>query len=154
MDFFPNDPAEEVLRDLLLFNYEYPEFELPDPERYETWLRKLIDAHSAQLDALSYVFCSDEQLLAINLEHLEHDTYTDIITFPYREPPILEGDIFISVERIGENARKFRVPFVEELQRVMAHGVLHLIGFGDKSEAEAAEMRRQEQRAIGMFSEP
>ena len=97
---------------------------------------------------------SDEQLLAINLEHLEHDTYTDIITFPYREPPILEGDIFISVERIGENARKFRVSFVEELQRVMAHGVLHLIGFGDKSEAEAAEMRRQEQRAIGMFSEP
>lgn len=152
-DFFPKDPAEDLLRGILLFNYEFPEFVLPEPERHERWLVRLIDAHKGQLDALSYVFCSDEQLLLINREHLDHDTYTDIITFPYREPPVLEGDIFISVERVGENARKFRVPFVEELRRVMAHGVLHLLGFGDKTDAEAAEMRQREQEALRMFDE-
>jgi rRNA maturation RNase YbeY len=100
---------------------------------------------------LDYIFCDDEYLLKINQDYLDHDTYTDIITFPYGDLNVIAGDIFISVERVKENAVNFRVDFELELKRVMAHGVLHLLGYGDKSEEEVLQMRLKEDEKIKLF---
>ena len=98
----------------------------------------------AQLIGLSYIFCSDAYLHNINVEYLNHDTLTDIITFPYLSPPEIEGDIFISVDRIRENAQTFQVTFEQELHRVIIHGVLHLCGQGDKTEEEDTQVEAGE----------
>ncbi len=93
---------------------------------------------------------SDEQLLAMNKQYLNHDYYTDIITFDYSESSLISGDLFISVDRVRENAKQLKVSFNEELHRVMVHGVLHLLGFSDKSKAQAQTMRKQEDEALKM----
>ena len=98
-----------------------------------------------------FIFCDDEYLLKINQDYLHHDTFTDIITFPYEDFNGIAGDVFISVERVKENAAEFEVDFDLELKRVMAHGVLHLLGFGDKSEEEASLMRLKEDEKIKLF---
>lgn len=102
---------------------------------------------------INYIFCDDEYLLKINLEYLNHDTLTDIITFDYVEKGVLSGDIYISIERVRENSEIFSVPFEQELHRVLAHGVLHLCGYKDKSDEDAAVMRKKEDFAIQLFSE-
>ena len=102
---------------------------------------------------ISYLFCDDEYLLGVNQQFLNHDTYTDIITFDYVVADLISGDIMISVDRVGENAVKFGVPFETELHRVIIHGVLHLLGQGDKSDIEAAEMRSQEENALALWNE-
>ena len=119
-----------------------------------TWLEAIADSHDAEIDTLNYIFCSDAYLHQINVSYLDHDTFTDIITFDQseEEQSAIEGDIFISVERIEENASNFGVSTEKELLRVMAHGLLHLIGFGDKSPAEAERMREEENTAISLFS--
>lgn len=130
-------------------------FSIPYPtESLESWLLTIASSHGASLASLNYVFCNDEYLHKINVGYLEHDTYTDIITFDSRDEAddAIEGDIFISVERVRENAQSFQVAFENELLRVIAHGLLHLIGFGDKSEAEAAKMRQEEERSIALFT--
>ncbi len=111
---------------------------------------------SYQLEALalSYVFCSDEYLLQINKDHLNHDYYTDIITFDLSEDPasrIIEGDIFVSLDRVADNAKTESVSFTEELARVVSHGLLHLIGFKDKTEDEAQEMRKNEEVCLHIW---
>ncbi|HAA16133.1 MAG TPA: rRNA maturation RNase YbeY [Cytophagales bacterium] len=128
-----------------------PPYPIP---QLEQWILSIAETHQSSIDSLNYIFCNDEYLHKINVDYLDHDTYTDIITFDQREKPgdPIEGDIFISVERVQENASTFSTPFDNELMRVVAHGLLHLIGFGDKSEEEAAEMRIQEERAIALFS--
>ena len=103
------------------------------------------------MSELQYVFCDDAYLHTLNVEHLDHDTLTDIITFPYGEPPQVWGDVFISVDRVRENARELDVDFAEELRRVLIHGVLHLLGFGDKTEAEAQAMRGWEDEALARY---
>jgi rRNA maturation RNase YbeY len=122
------------------------------PAFNRTNLRKgitnLVVSKKKTIGEVSYVFCTDEELLSINKQYLNHNTYTDIITFDYAEKRIISGDIFISVERVKENAKKFNTKFSDELLRVMAHGVLHLLGMKDKTQAEAIKMRKAEDAAI------
>lgn len=119
---------------------------------FKLWIQRVIAAETHELCALNYIFCSDEYLLNINKEYLDHDYYTDIITFDNSEEELMiEGDIFISVDRVTDNATSLNIPFSEELKRVMAHGVLHLCGFGDKSEDEAKLMRQKEEQVINLF---
>lgn len=101
---------------------------------------------------INYIFCDDEYLLKINLEYLNHDTLTDIITFDYVENGVLSGDIYISIERVRENAVIFSVPFEQELLRVLAHGVLHLCGYKDKTNKDSVLMRQKEDTAIQLFN--
>ena len=115
------------------------------------WVNKICASKGRGIKELNYVFCDDEYLYEMNMQFLNHDTYTDIITFDYASNQELHSDIFISVERVSENASKFAVPFSKELLRVMAHGILHLIGFNDKTEAEKETMRKEEELLMAMF---
>jgi len=122
-----------------------------DPEFFVLWLSKIVEQHKSSLGELNLVFCSDEYLLEMNREHLQHDYYTDIITFDYCVGSFISGDLFISVDRVKENAADQNEMFHVELCRVVAHGVLHLIGFKDKSEVDEEEMRRQEGLALALL---
>ena len=117
----------------------------------KTWLRKVAAHHGKTLGDLSVVSCSDEELLVYNRKYLDHDTYTDIITFDHSEGDTLAGDLLISFERVLENAENQGVVFQDELRRVMVHGVLHLAGLKDKTEADARAMRAAEDHALAMF---
>ncbi len=135
---FPSHPA-----DAIDFYSEEINFELANPTLIVNWIRETIRSETRVLDSLQFIFCSDDKLLQINREYLNHDTLTDIITFPYSEEHI-EGDIYISVDRIMENAARYHVGFEEELHRVMIHGVLHLCGYGDKTPEEKRNMTLKE----------
>ena len=117
----------------------------------KSWLRAVAEHHGCTLGDLSIVSCSDEELLTYNRKYLDHDAYTDIITFDHSEATQLSGDLLISFERVLENADNQGVVFQEELRRVMAHGLLHLAGFKDKTQAEAAAMRQAEDHALALF---
>ena len=119
--------------------------------RVKSWLASLAKHHNRTLGDLSIVSCSDEELLTYNRQYLDHDTYTDIITFDHTEGTVLAGDLLISFERVMENAENHNVVFQEELRRVMAHGVLHLAGLKDKTPEDAALMRQAEDHALQMF---
>jgi len=99
---------------------------------------------------LNFIFCSDNYLLKINVEHLNHDTYTDIITFDYSKEDRISGDIFISIDRVEENAKSHKTSFENELHRVIIHGVLHLLGYGDKEPGQKAEMRQKEDFCLSL----
>jgi probable rRNA maturation factor len=119
---------------------------------YKKWLNEIAASHGKSIKFINYIFCSDDYLLEINQKFLQHDDYTDIITFPYQiGNDHLESDIFISLERVKENADSFNVPFHEELKRVIAHGLLHLIGFEDKNASQTQEMRTKEEECILLF---
>ena len=127
-------------------------FSIAKPNQYKKWVFKIASYHKTEIKALNYIFCSDSYLLQVNKEYLEHDYYTDIISFPYSEfPDPLEGDIFISIDRVKENALDNQIAFEDELLRVMAHGVLHFLGFQDKSEKESHLMRKKEEEMIELF---
>jgi len=132
------------------YNYE-TDFKIDKEIYYSEWINRILKIELVKLGNLSYIFCDDGYLIKINQEYLNHDTYTDIITFDYTEGKTIGGDIFISVERIKENAEKFEVEFNEELIRVMSHGILHLIGYKDKTDADAALMREKENQMIKLF---
>lgn len=109
------------------------------------WIKKTIENEGFCLNDLNYIFCSDEYLLQVNLEYLQHDTLTDIITFDNSEEDnLVEGDVFISIDRVKENAQLFGITFENELCRVLVHGVLHLCGHGDKTSEQKANMRKLE----------
>ncbi|MCL4140122.1 UNVERIFIED_CONTAM: hypothetical protein GTU68_046522 [Idotea baltica] len=127
------------------------DFELQDPDGVSNWITKIARKEDREIGLIQYIFCSDPYLLEMNREYLNHDTYTDIITFPYEDDPI-RSDIFISVERVKENAEQFKSTFDEELRRVMAHGVLHLCGYKDKTPSEVNIMRSKENEYIAMFN--
>ncbi|SLK02463.1 rRNA maturation RNase YbeY [Salegentibacter salarius] len=131
----------------------YPEndFEFQEEKSFDTWIRKVISSEEKQLGEINYIFCDDHYLYKINLKFLEHDTYTDIISFDNSEGDELNGDIFISTDRVTENAKEYNVDFSDELKRVMIHGILHLCGYGDKTESEAALMRQKEDEKIALF---
>ncbi|MEO9888591.1 rRNA maturation RNase YbeY, partial [Nonlabens ulvanivorans] len=126
-------------------------FELSDEVRYSKWLRAVALSENKSLGDLSYVFCTDDFLLEINQKYLNHDTLTDIITFDYCDDDFIHGEIYISVDRVKDNAKDFVVSFDDELLRVMSHGLLHLIGFGDKTDIEKSTMRLKEDEKIKMF---
>lgn len=119
--------------------------------RVKSWLKQVARHHGFQLGDVSIVSCSDEELLSYNRKYLDHDTYTDIITFDHSEGTTLSGDLLISFERVVENAENQCIEFQEELRRVIVHGLLHLAGFKDKTESEAKAMRRAENDALSMF---
>lgn len=125
-------------------------FELQDEDFHTRWITGVIEDAGCEVGELSYTFCSDEQLLKLNIEYLDHDTYTDIISFDYREDYIVSGEMFISVERVADNAKTLGQDFRDELDRVMVHGVLHYLGYKDKTDADAAEMRAAEEKALTM----
>lgn len=127
-------------------------FELSEASNVKKWIAEVVKRREKSVGNISYLFCDDEYMLEVNRQYLDHDTYTDIITFDYVVANLISGDIFISVDRVGENARLFGVEFERELHRVVIHGVLHLLGQGDKSDAEAAEMRRQEEEALSLWN--
>lgn len=121
--------------------------------RLRRWISTVVQQAGMRVGDIAYVFCSDESLLAYNLHFLNHDTYTDIITFDYVSGDVISGDILISVERVRENAASLGVPFDQELRRVMIHGVLHLLGQGDKSEEESRQMRTKEEAALALWEQ-
>lgn len=138
--------------DNILFYYEETEFTLEEDVAYRKWLDKISDSLEVTIESVTYIFCSDEYLLNINKTHLNHDYYTDIITFPYKQGKELQSDIFISIDRIRDNAEQQEVSFHNELLRVMSHGILHLSGYGDKTEEEAKTMRLMEDKCIGLWN--
>lgn len=127
------------------------DFEVPEAQKVKKWVAEVVKRRDRQVGNINYLFCDDEYLLQVNRQYLQHDTYTDIITFDYVAGGLISGDIMISTERVGENAAKYGVPFERELHRVIIHGVLHLLGQGDKSDDEAREMRRQEDEALALW---
>jgi probable rRNA maturation factor len=135
---------------MINFNYE-TDFELQDENRYAEWLSGIIVSEGKREGEVSYVFCDDDYLLQMNIQYLDHDTLTDIISFDYTVGKEISGDIFISVERVKENAADFNVPFDEEIKRVMAHGVLHYCGYKDKTEEDEQLMRLKEDEKIKLF---
>jgi len=131
------------------FFSEEIEFELSNPQKIHNWITSVIKQYQKIAGNVNYIFCDDKYLHNINLEYLSHDTYTDIITFDNSEEEMLiEGDIYISIERVKENAQKYHVILEAELQRVMIHGILHLLGFDDHSEEDKKNMRSREQECL------
>ena len=114
----------------------------------KNWIKYTIEKNNKQIGEISYIFCSDEQLLEINKEFLSHDYYTDIITFDYSESDIISGDLFISIDRIKDNAKTLGLSYQEELHRVIIHGILHLLGFKDKTDEESQNMRLLENECL------
>jgi probable rRNA maturation factor len=132
------------------YNYE-SDFTLANEESFTLWIEEVILSEGKELGELTYIFCDDEYLLEINQQYLDHDDLTDIISFDYTEGDVISGDIFISTERVTDNAKDLNVSFEEELKRVVIHGVLHYCGYKDKSESDAALMRSKEDEKIQMF---
>ncbi|WP_417938958.1 rRNA maturation RNase YbeY [Flavobacterium sp. RS13.1] len=135
---------------MINFNYE-TEFSLDDEQTFAVWLSAVIVSENKNEGEINYIFCDDEYLHKINVEYLDHDTLTDIISFDYTVGNEISGDIFVSVERVEDNAKDFNVSFEEELKRVLAHGILHYCGYKDKSDADAELMRSKEDEKIAMF---
>lgn len=135
---------------MISYTYELP-FKLDNEEAYSNWISAVIVSEDKQEGELNYIFCSDDYLLNINVQYLNHDTLTDIISFDYSVGNLLQGDIFISIDRVNENAIDFNVPFEEELKRVMIHGILHYCGYKDKAPKDEALMRSKEEEKIALF---
>lgn len=135
----------------IYFSTENIDFELEDASRVKKWITAVVDAQGKRVGNLNYLFCDDAYLIGVNQTYLNHDTYTDIITFDYVEGNVVSGDILISVERVRENAHLFNTSFEQELHRVIIHGVLHLLGQADKSDEDAAEMRCKEESALDLW---
>ena len=136
---------------MINFNYE-TDFKLLDDAKISKWISTIIINENCKEDEINYVFCDDDYLHKLNVEFLDHDTLTDVISFDYCVGKTLQGDIFISVERVADNAKDFKVEFESELHRVIVHGILHYCGYKDKSEADAAEMRNKENEALALLN--
>ncbi len=124
------------------------DFVLKDADLMKKWISRIVKSYGKNLGRVNYLFCSDEYVYDANVKFLGHDTYTDIITFDYVEGNLISGDIMISVDRVVENARTMAIPYERELHRVIIHGVLHLLGFKDKTDADAAVMRQKEDESL------
>ncbi len=132
---------------MIEFNYE-TDFKLADESKIRDWVSKCIEMYDCTEGELNYIFCDDDYLLKLNVEFLKHDTLTDIISFDYTLGKLISGDIFISIERVHENTKKFNQTFDNELNRVVIHGVLHYIGFKDKTESSKISMRQEEDKCL------
>lgn len=134
------------------FFEEETKFRLDKRQKRKKWLKSIADSEEFKILDLNYIFCSDEYLYNINVEYLNHDTYTDIITFDNsEEEDKIEGDVFISIDRVEENSKKLQVPIEDELSRVISHGLFHLMGYKDKKKEEVEMMRTKEEFAINLF---
>ncbi len=135
---------------MITYNYEYA-FVLENEEKVTEWISNVIQSENKNIGEISYIFMTDEALLDLNKKHLNHDYYTDVISFDYTEDSVISGDIFISIDRVKENAIEFNTDFSKELFRVIIHGVLHFCGYKDKSIKEEALMRLKEEEKLHMF---
>ncbi|MGV8945830.1 MAG: rRNA maturation RNase YbeY [Lutibacter sp.] len=136
---------------MILFNYEI-DFKLESEEVIQNWIAACIETYGFKEGELNYIFCDDAYLLKLNVEFLEHDTLTDILSFDYTMGKLISGDIFISVERVRENAEIFSQTFDNELNRVMIHGILHYMGFKDKNVKDKEIMRAEEDRCLALLN--
>jgi probable rRNA maturation factor len=134
----------------ITYHIEDLDFQLLKKRPLSNWIKKTVEIEGKTLSEVTYIFCSDNYLHKMNVEHLDHDTLTDIITFPYNSNPI-EGDIFISIDRVKDNAEDFKTSFDNELHRVMIHGILHLCGYKDKTEEDEKRMRQKEDECLARF---
>ena len=132
---------------MITFNFETL-FELKKTTHLEDWVTKIVDNHGFTIGEINYIFCDDAYLHKLNIDFLQHDTLTDVISFDNTIGKLISGDIYISIERVLENAKDYKVSFDEELHRVMIHGVLHYIGFKDKTVLEKKQMTDAEDEAL------
>lgn len=137
---------------MIAFFYE-TDFLIPNEELWKKWILSAVEKEGFQTDEINYIFCDDEYLLQINIEYLQHDYYTDVIGFQYSEGNSLSGDIYISIDRIHENAIENNVSFEKELARVIIHGILHFMNYKDKTDEQAVEMRNIEDKYLSFFDE-
>ncbi|MEO8515523.1 MAG: rRNA maturation RNase YbeY [Flavobacterium sp.] len=135
---------------MISFNYEL-DFEITEEEMYLGWISTIISSENKTEGEINYIFCDDDYLLEINQQYLNHDTLTDIISFDYSLGNEINGDIYISIERVKDNANDFNVSFEEELKRVLVHGILHYCGYKDKTEVDEQLMRSKEDEKIKLF---
>jgi rRNA maturation RNase YbeY len=133
------------------FFYEETEYKIKHPRKTTEWLSVSARRESRKIQDLNFIFCSDRYLLHLNQEFLRHNTLTDIITFDNSVGKMISGEIYISLERVDENSRKFKAEFEEELLRVMIHGILHLTGYGDKKAKDIALMRKKEEAYLSLW---
>lgn len=136
---------------MLHFFSETDDFTLDTPQIYADWLNACVEKENYKIDEINFIFCDDEYLLEINKKHLNHDYYTDIITFDYSNDDNLSGDIFISIERVADNAFEFNSSFEIELCRVMIHGLLHMMSYNDKTPEEKTSMREKENEHLNLI---
>ncbi|WP_299047817.1 rRNA maturation RNase YbeY [uncultured Polaribacter sp.] len=136
---------------MIFFNYE-TNFVLEEENNFMLWINDVVIENGFEIGEINYIFCDDKYLHKLNVEFLQHDTLTDIISFDNTVGKLISGDIFISVERVKENAKDFNVTFIEELSRVMIHGVLHYMGFKDKTSLEKKAMRSAENNALLQYN--
>ena len=137
---------------MINFHVEDIDFKLQQKLRIKSWLKSIIEAEGFKTGDINYIFCSDNYLLKINIEYLAHDYLTDIITFDNSEvEELIEGDIFVSIDRVKDNAQGFEVSFEYELKRVLAHGILHLCGYLDKTDEDEKLMRSKENHYLQLF---
>ena len=139
------------MSELLFYNEECDIPDIFNEERVKQWLQVVADDYSFGLGTISFIFCNDEYILDVNRKYLNHDYYTDVITFDYREGKILSGDVFISLDTVQSNALEFNTTYEDELHRVIVHSVLHLIGYKDKTDEDARVMRLNENYCLGLL---
>ena len=135
----------------VFFHSDGVNFNLVNKKIVEKWLVDCISLLQRSVGEINFVFCNDDYLLEINKKYLNHNYYTDVITFDYSIKNIISGDIFISIDRVQENAKTLELDFIQELYRVIVHGVLHLSGYNDKSEQDKIEMREKEGELLSLF---
>jgi probable rRNA maturation factor len=137
---------------MISFHNQSIAFKFKGKTKLKQWIKTITEKEKHKLGTINYIFCTDDELLEINVKHLNHNTLTDIITFDYTEGKTINSDIFISIERVLDNSEKFKVTFDEEFHRVMIHGILHLCGYKDKSKADAELMRKKENAALKLLA--
>ncbi len=137
-----------------MINYFNEDTKIPKFKRrlYSNWIKSIVNKYGYKLGEINYIFCSDKYILEINRQYLNHDYFTDIITFNYNNDKLISSDIYISIDTVAKNAEYYNVKFENELNRVMIHGILHLLGFDDKSEDEKIVMRKKEDEALDFLS--
>jgi len=136
---------------MIAFFNENVEFQLLNSKQIKNWISIVIKRHKKKVGDINFIFCSDKYLLQINIDYLKHNYFTDIITFNYNESHYISSDIFISIDTVMYNAKEYNVPFEHELKRVMVHGILHLLGFDDKTSSQQIEMSQKEDEALNNF---
>ena len=136
----------------MAITYQTEGIKMPDIKKHETteWIKAVAATYEKRIGEIAYIFCSDEKILEVNRQYLQHDYYTDIITFDYCEGNRLSGDLFISLETVKTNSEQFNTPYEEELHRTIIHGILHLCGINDKGPGEREIMEAAENKALAM----
>lgn len=149
------DPRPEILsfpENNITFHFEEINFQFRHSTILSSWVKSIILSENRILGAINFIFCSDEYLFELNVKYLNHHTFTDVITFSY-DDHLIEGDVFISIERVKENATKYKITFENELHRVMVHGVLHLLGFDDKTLQKKEIMTENENNYLSILND-